>query len=117
MNNEFKLIGHLARNIDVYGDGVATITVVPVAARKDEEPQFIQVKVFKNVYKNVSEYLVTGKLVALDGHIATNRFTDKAGKERFEQDLVVDRVFLLSPQKKEEAVKAPAKKATKKASK
>ena len=114
MNNEFKIIGHLARNIDVYGDGVATITVVPVAARKDEDPQFIQVKVFKNVYKNVAEYLVTGKLVALDGHIATNRFTDKNGVERFEQDLVVDRVFLLSPQKKEEA---PAKKATKKSAK
>ena len=51
-----------------------------------------------------------------------NNYTDSKGVKQFRQDLVVDRITYLSGKTKaqlaeEEAVKAPAKKATKKSAK
>lgn len=121
--NKLILTGYLAKDIDVYGDGVATIIVAPAERRsKDKDGNeivnFIPVKLFKNLYKNVAPYLVKGKLITVEGRIVTNNFTDKNGEVRYEIDHIGDSIQLLSGQKKEEeAVKAPAKKATKKSAK
>lgn len=122
MNNKIQLIGRLSEDIDIFGKGVATLTVVPFDDYANQEPQFIQVKIFEKTYKNRAPYLLKGKSVALEGHIAVNNYTDSKGVKQFRQDLVVDRITYLSGKTKaqlaeEEAVKAPAKKATKKSAK
>ena len=121
MNNKIQLIGRLSEDIDIFGKGVATLTVVPFDDYANQEPQFIQVKIFEKTYKNRAPYLLTGKSVALEGHIAVNNYVDSKGVKQFRQDLVVDRIIYLSGKTKaqlaEEAKEAevkPAKKATKK---
>ena len=115
MNNKIQLIGHLSKDIDIFGKGVATLTVVPFDDYANQEPQFIQVKIFEKTYKNRAPYLVKGKAVALEGHIAVNNYTDDKGVKQFRQDLVVDRITYLNGKTK--AQLAEEEKTTKKATK
>ena len=115
MNNKIQLIGHLSKDIDIFGKGVATLTVVPFDDYANQEPQFIQVKIFEKTYKNRAPYLVKGKAVALEGHIVVNNYMDSEGVKQFRQDLVVDRITYLNGKTK--AQLAEEEKATKKATK
>ena len=39
MNNKIQLIGRLSEDIDIFGKGVATLTVVPFDDYANQEPQ------------------------------------------------------------------------------
>lgn len=64
-------------------------------AQGERETDFINVVVWRKQAENVCNYLNKGSLVAIDGRLQTNNYTDKDGNKRYSMDVIADNVQFL----------------------
>jgi single-strand DNA-binding protein len=101
--NKVVLIGRLTRDPELRytsaGLAVASfsIAVDRVAKNQDgtKKTDFFRCNAWRQKAEFVSNYIQKGRLVAVDGRIELNEYTDKDGLKRFSTDIVCDNVELL----------------------
>lgn len=123
MFNKVVFVGRLTRDPELRytstGKAVANFSLAVDRAYKREgqpEADFFRVTVWGKQGENVANYTSKGQMVAVDGRIEINKYTDKEGQERTGVDVTANDVrFLSSGQKKTgtapssgEAASAPA---------
>lgn len=64
-------------------------------ASGERETDFINVVVWRKQAENVCNYLNKGSLVAIEGRLQTNNYTDKDGNKRYSMEVVADNVQFL----------------------
>lgn len=71
------------------------LTVASNRPGKDAGTDFIRVQVWGAQAENACKYLSKGRLVAIDGRIKTDKYTDKEGKTVYTTDIVANSVEYL----------------------
>lgn len=104
MLNRVVLIGRLTKDPELRytqsNIAVASFTLAVDRAYKsngEKETDFIDVVVWRQAAENCVNYLSKGKLAAVDGRIAVDKYTGTDGKERKTYRVVADNVRFLSP--------------------
>lgn len=108
--NSVQLIGRLTKDPEMrYTAGqmaVCNFTIAidrPTKQGEDKKTDFPRITVFGKQAENCEKYLKKGRLVGIQGRIATGSYTDKNGNVVFTTDVNADRVeFLERGEKKEE---------------
>lgn len=103
--NKVILIGRVAKEPELkftpQGTAVCEfrIAVDRRRGKSGEQPttDFIPIKAWQKLAEVCNEYLVNGKLVAIDGRLETRTYTDKDGNKRSAFDIVADDMRMLSP--------------------
>lgn len=106
--NQVILIGRLTKNPEIkYTAGGTPVTKFTLANNggsfnqgneKKEVVNFFDVTVWGNHALNCEKYLKKGSLVAIDGHLRQNRWTDQAtGKSLSKVEVVANGVQFLTP--------------------
>ncbi|RYG70495.1 single-stranded DNA-binding protein [bacterium] len=114
--NKVVLIGRLVRDPELRytsaGLAVASfsIAVDRVAKNQDgtKKTDFFRCNAWRQKAEFVSNYVQKGRLVAVDGRIELNEYTDKDGMKRFSTDIVCDNVELLDSNRDGAGEAAPA---------
>jgi single-strand DNA-binding protein len=114
--NKVVLIGRLTRDPELRytsaGLAVASfsIAVDRVAKNQDgtKKTDFFRCNAWRQKAEFVSNYIQKGRLVAVDGRIELNEYTDKDGVKRFSTDIVCDNVELLDSNRDGAGEAAPA---------
>lgn len=70
---------------------------------QDKQADFINIVCWRNTAEFVSKYMRKGQMIAVQGSIQTNSYTDRDGKSRTSFDIVADNVFF-AEKKAESAV-------------
>jgi single-strand DNA-binding protein len=99
-------IGNLGKDADLRytpgGAAVATFSMAcnevwtDKAGQKQERVEWVRVNVWGKTAESISEYLVKGKQVFVEGKMQTRDWTDKDGIKRYMTEIRADRVLLLS---------------------
>lgn len=77
-------------------------------ANGERETDFINVVVWRKQAENVCNYLNKGSLVAIEGRLQTNNYTDKDGNKRYSMEVVADNVqFLESKTQSQSRINEP----------
>ena len=63
-----------------------------VNSGKDKEAYFPNCKAFDKTAETIDQWAEKGKLVIIQGHIATGSYTNKEGKKVYTTDVIVDRI-------------------------
>ena len=63
-----------------------------VNSGKDKEAYFPNCKAFDKTAETIDKWAEKGKLVIIQGHIATGSYTNKEGKKVYTTDVIVDRI-------------------------
>lgn len=100
MLNKVVLIGHLSRDPEIKhtntGKAVANFTVaVNRGFGKDQEADFIPVVAWNNTAEAVSNYLVKGSLVAVEGRMQVRSYEAKDGGRRWVTEVIANSVLFL----------------------
>ena len=83
------------------GDAVTNITVACNESWKDklgekqEKTEFVRVTFYRKLAEIAGEYLKKGNPIYVEGRIETNKWTDKAGVERYTTDIVANEMKML----------------------
>lgn len=103
--NRVTLIGNLGRDAELRytqgGDAVSTINIATTQTWKDkggnkkERTEWHRVVIWGKVAEALSEYLVKGKQVAVEGQLQTRKWTDKDGTERYTTEIRASNIVLL----------------------
>ena len=72
-------------------------------ASGERETDFINVVVWRKQAENVCNYLNKGSLVAIEGRLQTNNYTDKDGNKRYTVEVVADSVEFLDTKAQSQA--------------
>lgn len=103
--NRAILVGNLGRDAELKytpgGAAVATLNMATTDTFKDrdgnkkDDTQWHRVIVWGKTAEALSEYLVKGKQIYVEGRIQTQKWTDKDGKDRYTTEIRADRIVLL----------------------
>ncbi len=103
--NKAQLIGNLGRDAELKytpsGQAVSTINVATTEiwndknGQKQERTEWHRCIIWGKTAENLSEYLVKGKQVYVEGRIQTRQWEDKDGIKRYTTEIKADRVQLL----------------------
>ena len=102
--NKVTLIGRLVRDpeLSYTSAGLAVAKFTIAVDRQFKNPQtgerktdFFRCNAWRQKAEFVSNYVQKGRLVAVDGRIELNEYTDKDGQKRFSTDVVCENVELL----------------------
>lgn len=104
--NQVVLIGRLARKPELRytqsNIAVASTTVAvnrPRKKDKEEEADFINIKVWGKQAENTHKYLDKGSLVAIEGRIQTCSYEGNDGQKRYITEVIADNVQFLESKK------------------
>jgi single-strand DNA-binding protein len=107
MFNKVVLIGRLTRDPELKftqnGKAVASFSLaVDRSYKREGQPEcdFFRVNVWGKQAENCAKHLSKGSLVAVDGRIEINKYTDKDGNERTSIDVTANDVRFLSKPRK-----------------
>lgn len=111
--NKVILIGNLGQNPEVRympnGDAVANISVATTDTWKDkvtgerqEKTEWHRVVFYRKLAEIVAEYLKKGAPVYVEGSLHTRQWTDKAGIERYQTEIIASEMRMLG-QKRDES--------------
>lgn len=101
--NKVILVGNLARDPEIRtlnsGDRVANMTIATSETWRDkasgerkEKSEFHRVVIFNdNLVKVAESYLKKGSSCYIEGSIATRKFTDNAGVEKYSTEIVLQK--------------------------
>ena len=101
--NKVIIVGNLGRDPEIRttpnGDKIANLSVATSESWKDkasgerkEKSEWHRVVVFNdNLTKVCENYLKKGSTVYLEGKLATRKWTDQAGVEKYSTEIVLDR--------------------------
>lgn len=70
-----------------------------VKAGEERQADFIDVVAWRQTAEFVNKYFCKGSMIAVDGHIQTNNFTDKEGNKRKSVQIVADSVSFCGEKK------------------
>lgn len=103
--NKVILVGNLGRDAELRytpgGVAVATINMATTESWKDkngarqEKTEWHRVVLWGKPAESLSEYLVKGKQIYLEGRLETRKWTDKDGNQRYTTEIRCDKVVLL----------------------
>jgi single-strand DNA-binding protein len=114
--NLVVLVGRVGRDPEMRysrsGDAVANLSVATTErwskdGQKHERTEWHRVEVWGGAAKFVSEYVVKGALVLVEGSIRTDEWKDKDGKDRKTTKINAKRIELLSGGKAQSEPAAP----------
>lgn len=107
--NQVMLIGRLVRKPELRytqsNIAVASTTVAvnrPRKKDKEEEADFINIKVWGKQAENTHKYLDKGSLVAIEGRIQTGSYEGNDGQKRYITEVITDNVRFLESKKSEQ---------------
>ena len=104
--NKVILVGNLGRDAELrYTPGGAAVAKFSVATtevwndksgQRQERTEWHNIDLWGKQAESLSEYLVKGKQVYVEGRLQTDEYTDKEGNKRKSTKVRCDRVVLLS---------------------
>ena len=104
--NQVILIGRLTKNLELrYTEsniavGTTTIAVNrPRQKDKEQEADFINIKVWGKQAENIHKYLNKGSLIAVDGRIQTGSYINQEGEKRYITEVIANNVQFLETKK------------------
>ena len=119
--NKVILVGNLGNDPEVRysqsGSALTTISVATSESWKDkdgnmqERTEWHRVKFFGRLAEIAGEYLKKGRQVYIEGRLRTEKYTDKAGVEKYSTDIIADEMQMLGGNQDggEKRPSAPAK--------
>lgn len=104
--NKVILVGNLGRDPESRympnGDCVCNIAIATTESWKDkntgekkEQTEWHRIVLFRKLGEIAAEYLVKGSSVYIEGKLATRKWTDKDGIERYTTEIVADSMQML----------------------
>lgn len=103
--NKVILVGNLGNDPEVRysqsGSAIATLSVATSESWKDkdgnqqERTEWHRVKAFGRLAEIMGEYLKKGRQVYIEGSLRTEKYTDKAGVEKYATDIIADEMQML----------------------
>ena len=104
--NKVILIGNLGRGPEIRssqnGGKIATLNIATTEFRKDaktgtsaEHTEWHRISIFGKLADVAEQYLKKGSPVFIEGRIRTNKWTDKAGIERYGVEVICESLQLL----------------------
>ena len=103
--NKVILVGNLGRDAELRytpgGAAVATLNLATTevwndkAGQRQEKTEWHRVVLWGKQAESLSEYLVKGKQVYIEGRLQTRQWDDKDGNKRYTTEIRGDRVVLL----------------------
>jgi len=104
--NKVIIVGNLGNDPEVrYSQGGSAITTVSVATTESwkdktsgeaqERTEWHRVKFFGRLAEIAGEYLKKGSQVYIEGSLRTDKYTDKAGVERYTTDIIAAEMQML----------------------
>lgn len=113
--NTVVLIGRLVRKLEVrytqsnIAVGTTTIAVNrPRQKDKEQEADFINIKVWGKQAENIHKYLNKGSLIAIEGRIQTGSYNTQDGQKRYITEVVAENVQFLESRKSEQVTEKGA---------
>ena len=104
MLNRVVLIGRLVKDPELrYTQNSTAVTSFTLAVDRayksngEKETDFIDVVVWRQAAESCANYLSKGKLAAVEGRIAVDKYTGNDGKDRKTYRVVAENVRFLSP--------------------
>lgn len=104
--NKVILVGNLGRDAELRftpgGAPVATLNLATTevwndkGGQKQEKTEWHRVVLWGKSAETLSEYLVKGKQIYVEGRLQTRQWDDKDGNKRYTTEIRSDRVVLLS---------------------
>src|SRR5215470_16664790 len=104
--NKVILVGNLGRDAELRytpgGAAVATLNMATTevwndkAGQKQEKTEWHRVVLWGKSAESLSEYLVKGKQIYVEGRLQTRQWDDKDGNKRYTTEIRGDRIVLLS---------------------
>jgi single-strand DNA-binding protein len=104
--NKVILVGNLGRDAELRftpgGAPVATLNLATTevwndkAGQKQEKTEWHRVVLWGKSAESLSEYLVKGKQIYVEGRLQTRQWDDKDGNKRYTTEIRGDRIVLLS---------------------
>lgn len=103
--NKVQLIGNLGRDAEMrYTTGGAAVSTLNLATTeswkdkqgdKQEKTEWHRIVLWGKTAESLSEYLVKGKQIYVEGRLQTRSWEDKDGTKRYTTEIRADRVVLL----------------------
>jgi len=103
--NKVQIIGNLGQDPKIRympsGDAVAQISVATMEkftdkeGNKQENTEWINVVFFKRLAEIVSEYLIKGSPIYVEGRLRTRKWQDKSGVDRYTTEVVAREMQML----------------------
>src|SRR5215470_2049044 len=103
--NKVILVGNLGRDAELRytpgGAAVATLNMATTevwndkAGQKQEKTEWHRVVLWGKSAESLSEYLVKGKQIYVEGRLQTRQWDDKDGNKRYTTEIRGDRIVLL----------------------
>lgn len=103
--NKVILIGNLGKDPETRympnGDAVTNITLATTETWKDqsgerkEKTEWHRVTLYRKLAEIAGEYLKKGRPVYIEGRLETRKWTDKAGVERYNTDIIASELKML----------------------
>ena len=103
--NKVILVGNLGRDAELRytpgGAPVATLNLATTevwndkAGQKQEKTEWHRVVLWGKSAESLSEYLVKGKQIYVEGRLQTRQWDDKDGNKRYTTEIRADRITLL----------------------
>lgn len=96
--NDVKEIGRLANNPELnYTPGGAPVAHFDLAVKKNTSdrnapPNYFPITCWNHTAEFAEKYLTKGRLVAISGHLDTNKWTDKQGQNHKDVYIVADSI-------------------------
>jgi single-strand DNA-binding protein len=108
--NKWIGIGRLTKDPELKysqnGTAIATFTLAinrPFKnAQGEKETDFINIVIFGQTAENVANYLIKGKMAAVEGRIQVRSYETKDGQKRWVTEIIAENVQFLSPKEKTE---------------
>jgi single-strand DNA-binding protein len=107
--NRVEIIGRLGRDPELRytqsGSAVASMTIATDESYQDkdgnkvERTEWHRVSVFGKHAENCANYLKKGSMAYIDGSIATRKYTDQQGVEKYVTEIKAQRVQFLDSKK------------------
>jgi single-strand DNA-binding protein len=104
--NKVILVGNLGRDAELrYTPGGAAVATLNLATtevwndkggQKQEKTEWHRVVLWGKSAESLSEYLVKGKQIYVEGRLQTRQWDDKDGNKRYTTEIRGDRIVLLS---------------------
>lgn len=103
--NKVILVGNLGRDAELrYTPGGAAVATLNMATtdvwndksgQRQEKTEWHRIKIWGKTAETVSEYLVKGRQVYVEGRLQTDQWNDRDGNKRYTTEVRADRVVLL----------------------
>lgn len=112
--NRCEFIGRLGRDPETRfmpnGDAVCNFSVAVGWKSKDKEgTEWVRVNAYKQLAEICGKYLTKGSQVYVSGRMATRKWTDKDGQERYSTEINLDQMQMLGSKQESEPAREHAK--------